>query len=228
MSPVLIGIIIVLALTAVALIIVGQRRTRTLHEKFGSEYDRTLRSTKDRGRAEAELLKRTERVEALKIRPLALADRTRFEQSWQADQARFVDDPAGAVKEADRLVADLMQVRGYPIADFEQRAADISVDHPNVVTEYRAAHDIATRDARNQASTEDLRMAMVHYRALFNDLLIADAAPVERTITPGERIMADRVERPVTSEGTVRDRAPGSFASDRVIPDRDDKRPDGQ
>ena len=176
MSPIIIGIIALIALAGVALIIVGQRRTRELHEKFGPEYERTLQSMRDRGRAEAELRKRTERVELLTLRPLAAADRTRFEEDWQEDQARFVDDPRGALKEADRLVADLMQVRGYPVADFEQRAADISVDHPHVVDKYRAAHDIAIRDSRGEANTEDLRTAMVQYRALFQDLLVTDAS----------------------------------------------------
>lgn len=174
MNPLLIGILLIIALGAVVMIIIGQRRTRALNEQFGPEYDRTLKSTRDRGRAEAELQKRADRVEQLKIRLLAPEDRRRFEENWQADQARFVDDPRGAVKEADRLVADLMQVRGYPVGDFEQRAADVSVDHPNVVQEYRTAHDIAEREARGEANTEDLRNAMVHYRALFQDLLITD------------------------------------------------------
>ena len=174
MNPLIIGIIAVVALAAVALIIIGQRRTRDLSEKFGPEYERTFQSMRDRGKAESELLKREERVEQFNIRPLVAADRERFERNWHDDQARFVDDPRGAVKEADRLVVDLMQVRGYPVADFAQRAADVSVDHPHVVEEYRTAHDIAERDVRGEANTEELRNAMVHYRALFQDLLIED------------------------------------------------------
>lgn len=174
MSPLVIGIIAIIALAAVVMIIIGQRRTRDLSEKFGPEYERTLQSMRDRGKAESDLRKRAERVEQYHIRPLAPADRQRFEQSWKDDQARFVDDPHGAVKEADRLVADLMQTRGYPVADFNQRAADVSVDHPHVVDEYRMAHDIADRDTRNEANTEDLRNAMVHYRALFQDLLVEE------------------------------------------------------
>src|SRR5688500_18239936 len=119
MSPTLIWIILLVALAAVVVMIIAQRRTRTLHEKFGSEYDRTVKSMKDRGKAEADLNKRIERVEELRIQPLSAADRSRFEQSWQADQARFVDDPRAAVREADRLVTELMQARGYPMADFE-------------------------------------------------------------------------------------------------------------
>lgn len=179
MNPVMIGIVAVIALAAVMLIIVGQRRTRDLHEQFGPEYDRALETTRSRGRAESELLKRADRVDHLKIRPLAREDRSRFEESWRADQERFVDDPRAAVKEADRLVADLMQVRGYPLGDFEQRAADVSVDHPHVVSEYRTAHEIAERDARGEADTEELRNAMVHYRTLFRDLLIVDAPPAD-------------------------------------------------
>ena len=175
MSPVVIAIIVVIALVAAALIIIGQRRTAQLHQKFGPEYDQTVKSLNDRGKAEAELLRRSDRVEQFKIRPLSPADRTRFQDNWQSDQARFVDDPRGAVKEADRLVADLMQVRGYPVGNFEQRAADVSVDHPNVVNSYRSAHDIAERDSRGEANTEDLRNAMVHYRTLFQDLLISDS-----------------------------------------------------
>ena len=179
MSPLIIGIIAFVALAAVALIIVGQRRTRDLSEKFGPEYERTFQAMRDRGRTEAELQKRAERVEQFKIRPLAPQDRERFQKVWHDDQARFVDDPRAAVKEADRLVVDLMQVRGYPVGDFAQRAADVSVDHPHVVEEYRTAHDIAERDARGEANTEELRAAMVHYRALFNDLLVADAPPAD-------------------------------------------------
>jgi hypothetical protein len=179
-NPLLIGIIAVIALAAVALIIVGQRRTRNLSEKFGPEYERTFQAMRDRGKAESDLQKRAERVQQFKIRPLAPEDRERFQKVWHDDQARFVDDPRGAVKEADRLVVDLMQVRGYPVGDFAQRAADVSVDHPHVVEEYRTAHDIAERDARGEANTEELRAAMVHYRALFNDLLVADVPPVEK------------------------------------------------
>lgn len=171
MNAIVLGIIIILLLVVVALLVPRLRRSKELHQRFGPEYERTLASTKDRSRAEAELERRVERVEALKIRPLSPPDRSRFAEAWRTDQARFVDDPRGAVKEADRLVADLMQVRGYPLADFEQRAADISVDHPRLVQEYRAAHDIAQRDANGAVTTEDLRAAMVHYRALFEDLL---------------------------------------------------------
>jgi hypothetical protein len=228
MSPTLIGIIALVLLAAAALIIIGQRRTRALHEKFGPEYDRALKSAGDRGVAESELTKRRERVEALMIRPLVPADRERFEKSWDADQARFVDDPRGAVREADRLVAELMQVRGYPVADFEQRAADISVNHPNVVSEYRAARDIAERDARGEANTEQLRKAMVHYRALFRDLLVVDAAgDREKAVeTSRPRVLADSPEPETTEDRIIPEGSRGSLMGDRIVRDGDDARPD--
>jgi hypothetical protein len=225
MNPLIIGIIAVIALAAVFMIIMGQRRTRELSDKFGPEYERTLKSMRDRGKAESELLKRKERVEHLQIRPLMAADRQRFEQRWKEDQARFVDDPRAAVKEADRLVAELMQVRGYPVADFEQRAADVSVSHPHVVSEYRQAHDIADRDARGEATTEELRSAMVHYRALFTELLIDDTAGRDdrtlRSDRPVETERPIRADRPVTSDRPA-------LGGDRIIRDdvrRDDRPP---
>ena len=114
---------------------------------------------------------RERRVDQLRIRTLTTEERARFEEAWRNDQARFVDDPAGAVTDADRLIADLMATRGYPVSDFDQRAADVSVHYPAVVENYRIAHDIAMRHERGKASTEDLRNAMVHYRALFGELL---------------------------------------------------------
>lgn len=222
MSPVLIGIIVLIALVGIALIIIGQRRTRELREKFGPEYDHAVKSIRDRNKAEAELHKREERVQKLNIRPLTAADRTRFEQSWLAAQSRFVDDPRGAIGEADRLVGDVMRIRGYPVADFDQRAADVSVDHPNVVSEYRAAHEIAQRDVLGRATTEDLRTAIVHYRALFQDLLVSEPGVGDRAVTAGAPIVADRTETPAE----VAPRSDGQFKSDRIIPDRDDVRPE--
>ena len=124
-----------------------------------------------RRQAEAGLDKRTARVESFHLRPLAPADRTRFEDSWRTVQARFVDGPAGAVAEADQLLRDVMSSRGYPVTDFEQRAADISVDHPLVLENYRKAHEIALLQTTGKASTEDLRHAMIHYRSLFEELV---------------------------------------------------------
>jgi hypothetical protein len=127
----------------------------------------------NRTKAERDLERREKRVERLHIRSLPPASRDRFAEAWREDQARFVDDPAGAVVEADRLVGDVMHERGYPVADFDQRVDDISVDHPHLVQNYRAAREIVLRHKRGQASTEDLRRALVHYRALFDELLEA-------------------------------------------------------
>ncbi len=169
-----IALIILLAGVVIAgacWIIISRRRSRHLRGRFGPEYDRVIQESSNPRRAEEILATREKRVERLHIRPLAPNERDRFVQAWQKDQSRFVDDPQGAVSEADRLVTDVMQTRGYPMSDFEQRAADISVDHPHVVENYRAAADIALRHKRGQATTEDLRQAMVYYRRLFDELL---------------------------------------------------------
>jgi hypothetical protein len=167
--------ILVIALVIVAGIAIWlylqQRKSQQLRGQFGPEYDRALQETGDRRKAEDALEERKERVEQLNIRSLSSEERDRFAERWRSAQAQFVDDPRGAIVEADRLVAELMQARGYPVGNFEQRAADVSVEHPRVVEHYRAAHAIAQRNAQSQAETEDLRQAMVHYRALFEDLL---------------------------------------------------------
>jgi hypothetical protein len=149
-----------------------KRRTERLRTQFGgAEYDRALQEGGSRRQAEAGLAERTERVESLNIRPLAPGDRARFVESWSRIQARFVDGPGGAVTEADQLLGDVMSTRGYPVSDFEQRAADISVDHPLVLKNYRTAHEIAVRQTRGETNTEDLRQAMIHYRTLFEELV---------------------------------------------------------
>ncbi len=168
---------IVIAVVAAAVVIgaiwyaLQTRRTRDLRDQFGPEYDRTVRETGARRDAEAELARRADRVSQLNIRPLSPDDRARYAADWRTVQSRFVDDPVGAVASADALIGEVMQARGYPVGDFEQRAADISVDHPAVVSNYREAHQLASKSADGQASTEDLRRAMVHYRSLFDDLL---------------------------------------------------------
>lgn len=151
-------------------------RTKRLRRKFGPEYDRTVENTGSRLRAEQALEKREKRVRTFQIRPLLTVQCERFKQSWRDIQGRFVDDPKTAVAEADRLVQDVMRARGYPVEDFDQCAADISVDHPVVVENYRAGHEGVLRHGRGQATTEDLRRAMIHYRTLFDDLL--EEAPV--------------------------------------------------
>jgi hypothetical protein len=149
-----------------------ERRTKRLRTQFGSaEYTRAVKESGSRGHAEAGLDKRADRVESFHIQPLGPGDCTRFVESWGRVQARFVDGPGGAVTEADQLLGDVMSARGYPVSDFKQRAADISVDHPLVLDHYRSAHEIAVRQTQGQASTEDLRQAMIHYRTLFDELV---------------------------------------------------------
>lgn len=160
---------VVVAVIVIAWAVSRKRRTEALQHRFGPEYQRAVREKGDR--AEADLLERQRRVEKFSIRELSAAERERFISDWRVVQSRFVDDPQGAVRDADELVTRLMQTRGYPMSDFEQRAADISVDHPRVVDNYRAAHEIAIRHQRGQATTEDLRNAIIYYRSLFDELL---------------------------------------------------------
>ena len=170
-----IAIIVVATVVVLGLILWGvarERRTRDLRERFGPEYEREVRHRGSRGQAEEELDRRVKRVGRLTIRPLPDSERGRFAGQWDQLQARFVDDPRGTVREADRLIEEILMRRGYPVAgDFEDRAADISVDHPHVVENYRTAHAIATRVGAGEGDTEDLRKAMIHFRALFDDLL---------------------------------------------------------
>jgi hypothetical protein len=157
-------------------------RTRTgrLRDRFGPEYDRVLDESETRRDAEGELTSREERRRELKIRPLPSVARRRYMSSWRAIQTRFVDAPEEALGEADRLVTEVMQERGYPMEDFDQRAADVSVDHPHVVDNYRSAHAISTAAQERSVDTEDLRRAMLNYRALFEELLAADDRPGSR------------------------------------------------
>jgi hypothetical protein len=190
-------------IVAVIVVIIGavmlylqRRRSERLREHFGAEYDRAVTEGGGRRRAEAVLEERTERVKKFHIRPLSAEDRARFSEQWAQVQAHFVDAPAGAVAEADQLLGDVMATCGYPMGDFEQRAADISVDHPIVTQNYRAAHEIAVRQARGQASTEDLRRAMIHYRALFEDVVNdrKEATVVERKPVTPDRADFEKVE----------------------------------
>src|SRR3954462_1425510 len=168
---VVVVVIAIVVVAALAFVSSRKRRSRKLREHFGPEYDRVLRQEGNPRKAEGVLEFREKRREKFKIRPLSPTDRASFDVRWREVQARFVDDPRGAVTVADSLVTDVMQARGYPIGEFEQRAADLSVDYPVIVDNYRAAHSIALRHGAGQASTEDLRQAMVHYRALFQELL---------------------------------------------------------
>jgi len=170
----IIGIVALVVIIAVVVAVIAYQRKKKaehLRTRFGSEYDRTVLERGSERNAQAALAAREERVNSLKIHDLAPAERDRFVNEWQVVQSRFVDHPRGAVIEADDLVASLMNARGYPVADFEQRAADISVNHPRVVENYRSAHAIAQRLAGNEANTEEMRTAMLQYRALFDELL---------------------------------------------------------
>ena len=173
MDTITLLLIAVIAAVAGGAAVYFLQRQRSVHlrERFGPEYDRTRTEVGDPRRAEAMLAARERRVEKLHIRPLTPEERTQFSEVWRHVQAIFVDDPKGAIHEADTLVNQVMSARGYPMADFAQRQADISVDHPVVVEHYRAARRIADLNQAGTANTEDLRQAVIHYRALFEDLL---------------------------------------------------------
>jgi hypothetical protein len=179
-------LLIALGIAVVVWFVMQKQRSAKLKQRFGPEYDRAVIDFGGRTPAEAELLKREQRVAQLKIVSLTPADAARFSQAWSTLQSRFIDSPKGVVVEADQLVRELMEKRGYPMGDFERRAADISVDYPGVVSNYRAAHVIATRDASGEADTEELRKAVIHYRTLFDELL--EAKPVAPTVTAGRSI----------------------------------------
>jgi hypothetical protein len=165
------AVVVVVVVALVAWLGMRRHRTQRLEQLFGPEYDRTVGALGERAKAEKELEARAKRVEELHLHPLAPAQRDGFQGRWLTTQAGFVDSPPAAVAQADELVAEVMRARGYPVAEFEQQAADLSVDHPRFVDNYRRAHALAGTARDGQASTEDLRQAMVHYRELFEDLL---------------------------------------------------------
>ena len=181
---IVIAAVVVAVVAIVAIVVMRQRRRTELRESFGSEYDRAVAREGDVRKGESDLMARRERRAELDIRPLSPQSRTTYAQSWEQTQARFVDNPATALAQADALIIAVMEERGYPMDDFERRAEDISVDHPDVVQHYRAAHDISVRVDEDQnastsstvsdVSTEDLRQGLVHYRALFQELLEPD------------------------------------------------------
>jgi len=172
---VIVAAVVILIIAVFALLYMRKRRSTTadLRRKFGPEYERAVKEHGSERKAEARLVDREKRVEKLIIRDLEPLERERFSKQWVSVQSRFVDSPKGAVAEADDLVSSLMTTRGYPVSDFDQRAADISVDHPRVVENYRSAHEIALRVGKDAATTEDLRTAMIHYRSLFEELVQA-------------------------------------------------------
>jgi hypothetical protein len=196
---VLIGIAAVVVVAIGVWPLTAQQRRRKLRERFGPEYDRAVESADSRREAEAELREREEHRARLQIRPLTPAARDRYSKSWREVQAEFVDQPAAAVQAADSLVQVVMVERGYPVEDFEQRAADISVDHPEVVENYRRGHELAQAATAGDASTEALRQAMKHYRTLFDELVTDTAGDTNDSAS-------DRQEQPMTPP-TPRSRA---------------------
>jgi|SRR5579859_92776 len=190
---------IVIAVGAVALValilwqVARQQRTRRLRGQFGPEYQRAVSAADSKREAEAELAERRKRREKLDIRPLTVEERSRYSQEWQRVQAQFVDDPAGAVIRADTLIQSVMADRGYPMEDFEQRAADVSVDHPRVVENYRNGHRLFAKASSGDGTTEDLRQAMRSYHKLFEELVEDPDGDSEQVETPGrEREKAGR------------------------------------
>lgn len=170
---IIVAIAAVLAFIAFAFLYLQKRRATTagLRERFGSEYDRAIEKHGSERKGQERLRDREKRVEKLNIRELTPQERDRYLERWNAMQSRFVDSPTGAVAEADELVSTVMRTRGYPVSDFEQRAADISVDHPQVTENYRAAHTVALRLGKSETTTEDLRIAMTSFHALFDELV---------------------------------------------------------
>jgi hypothetical protein len=199
MNTAMIVIIAFFAIAVIVAIAVGvwfytkNRRTKELRSKFGPEYNRVARAEGDAGQAEKILQERQARVKKLDIKPLTEEQRNEFADQWEHAQAQFVDDPTAAVARADILVQEVMNVRGYPVADFDQRVADISVDHPAVAQNYRIAHDIAIQHEREEVGMEKLREAMLHYRALFADLLHDGGLRPVRQVRPEERETVRRV-----------------------------------
>lgn len=179
-AQVVILVVVIAVVLAAAVLMFMRNRSKKLQERFGPEYERSVRASGGRLKGEAELEKLEKRVGSYSIRPLSSANRDRFQQSWRSIQTKFVDDPAGAFAQADGLLAEAVSARGYPMADFEQRAAEISVDHGSVVEYYRMGHAIALRQQQNQATTEELRQGMIHYRALFDELVGEPEQPSAR------------------------------------------------
>jgi FtsZ-interacting cell division protein ZipA len=189
------GVIVIIALIAGALA-VRKRNSERLKSRFGAEYTRAVNDIGNQRDAEAELRDREKRVKEFEIKPLEPGEKTRFEESWRAVQTQFVDNPGQAVTEADQLLGKVMSARGYPLTDFEQRSADVSVNHPEVVQNYRKAHDIVERHGEGQAGTEELRQAMVLYRSLFVELVGEGQSRPEATAA-----VDHDVEQPRTAQG---------------------------
>jgi len=170
-TEIILAVLVVLLAAAAIVLWMRTRRTEALKSQFGPEYARAVHDVGDERKAETLLAERQKRVAGYTIKPLSSEMRAHFVETWRGVQAQFVDDPSYAVTRADDLLGEVMLARGYPVRDFDQRAADLSVDHPDVVQNYRTAHDLALSHSRGEASTEDLRTAMIHFRALFDDLV---------------------------------------------------------
>jgi hypothetical protein len=183
---ILVAIVFLVVGGLLAMAVMRLQRSRHLRERFGPEYDRIVKEAGDKQKAESELEARLAHVEALQIRSLSAEEVNRFVLDWQATQAEFVDEPLASIQKADRLIREVMKAKGYPIEDFEQRAADISVDYPELVTDYRGLHMIAVKEEDDKVSTEEMRQAMVHGRALFENLVSTDSS--EATTEQKEKI----------------------------------------
>jgi hypothetical protein len=183
-TDLIITVVVVLVVIGVLLgfIFANRKRTEKLQEHFGPEYEHTVEVLGDEKKALTELENRKKHVAALNIRHLSVDERERYLADWTAVQTKFVDEPGQAIIEADRLIMEVMQIRAYPIADFEQRAADISVNYPDLVTNYRAAREIALKNEQQLADTEELRQAMIYYRSLFDELLETEAVAAKEKI----------------------------------------------
>jgi hypothetical protein len=189
---VVIAVAAAIALVIIVMAVMQSRRHRHLQGRFGPEYDRTVQGTSNRRAAERDLQDRERRRDELELKPLSEASRGRYEQQWLAMQGGFVDRPQVAVADCDRLITDLMRERGYPVDDFDTRSVLVSVDHPQVVENYRTAHAIAGKNVEGRTTTEELRQAVISYRALFEELLVEDVeAPHSDTSTPRRPADAD-------------------------------------
>ncbi len=177
----IVAVVLVLAVIGAVLawVFAGRKRTEKFQDQFGPEYDHTVESMGSEKSAQAELGERQKHVDALEIRPLSVGEREAYLAEWAGVQSKFVDEPGEAIVDADRLIKEVMQLRAYPVSDFDQRAADISVSYPEMVSNYRAAREIALKNKENQADTEELRQAMIHYRSLFKELLGAEETVLE-------------------------------------------------
>ncbi len=227
-TDVIVIVIVVVVVAVLAALAVRTMQRRKLRERFGDEYQRVVDEKGGRSAAEAELRRREKHHATLDLRDLSDADRVRFRDGWVAVQTLFVDDPVSAVRDGDRLVTELVAARGYPVSDYEDRLAQLSVEHANVLNHYRDAHEISTRNDAGNATTEELRQALVHYRELFADLLgerpvgdtspVASAATADRSELVAGTPVAPVAEAPVTADGAVDDGLDRGVDRERGVP----------